>query len=201
MEQRTTVWLVRHGIPDGVEGRCYGHYDAALSTEGERQSNHIAAQLRQEPLTRIYSSPLRRALDTARIVARGTHLQVEAVDDLCEMHFGDLEGLLYEEIQARYPAVFESWMTKPTETQFPNGENFQQMRQRVLATIEILITRHAGESIAVVTHSGVVRLLLAEALSIPGSEMFRLGQAYGAVNRIDYSTHGATVELINGVTR
>src|SRR5947199_4931044 len=113
MEQPTTVWLVRHGMPDGIEGRCYGHYDAALSAEGERQSNQIAAQLRREPLTVIYSSPLRRALHTARIVARDRDLRVETIDAFREINFGDLEGLLYEEIQARYPVVYESWMTQP----------------------------------------------------------------------------------------
>lgn len=199
-ENGTTVWFIRHGHPEAIEGKCYGQYDVGLSTEGLRQARQLSSQLAHQALARIYCSSLRRAIETARILAQAGDLQVEIRDAFCEIHFGDLEGLPYREIQTRYPAVFESWMTRPTETQFPNGENFGQMQERVLNAVEILIERHRGEAIAVVTHSGVIRMLVARALSIPDSEIFRLAQSYGAINRIDYFQSGAIVGLINGVT-
>jgi alpha-ribazole phosphatase/probable phosphoglycerate mutase len=199
IEQTTTLWLVRHGVPEGMEGRCYGRYDVGLSSEGLRQAESLATRIQKETITWICSSPLRRAVETARVFAKHRRLDVQTVDGFSEIHFGDLEGLPYEEIQTRFPAVFESWMTKPTETQFPNGESFEQMRTRVLGALDTVIQDHAGQSIAVITHSGVIRLLLAQALSIPYSEMFRLAQNYGGINRIDYSQHGAFVQLVNGV--
>jgi alpha-ribazole phosphatase len=198
MKEPTIVWLVRHGLPEGMEGRCYGQTDVPLSAQGMQQASAIATQLATERLTHIYSSPLRRALDTARVIAEQHHAPVEILHGISEIHFGDFEGLRYEEIQMRYPATFQSWMEKPTETQFPKGEHFRDLRQRVLAALDLMLTRHQGCSIAIVSHSGVIRLLIAKALSIPDSEMFRLAQRYAALNRIDYFEHGAMVQLMNG---
>ena len=194
----TTVWLIRHASPDGVNGRCYGRHDIPLSAEGVNQAKQISAQLAGESISNIYSSHLRRAFDTGRIIAEPHGLEVQTVEDLGEIDFGDLEGLTYEEIQKRYPDIFESWMTRPTETQFPNGESFQQMSVRVLRAIDSLTSNHRNQSIVVVAHSGVIRLLLGKALSIPRTEIFRLAQRYGAINRIRYFEHGPIVELING---
>jgi alpha-ribazole phosphatase/probable phosphoglycerate mutase len=128
-------------------------------------------------------------------------LRVCSLEGLAEIHFGDIEGLTYHDIEQRFPAVFRSWMDQPTETKFPNGESFAEMRARVLAVLASLLSRHAGESIAVVTHAGVIRVLLGQALSIPDTHIFRLAQREGAVNRIDYFEHGAVVELLNGDCR
>ena len=194
----TTVWLIRHGSPEGGNGRCYGRHDIPLSAEGVNQAKQISAQLAGESISNIYSSHLRRAFDTGRIIAEPHGLAVRPLEDLAEIHFGDLEGLTYEEIQKRYPDIFESWMTRPTETQFPNGESFQQMSVRVLRAFDSLTSNHRNQSIVVVAHSGVIRLLLGKALSIPSTEIFRLAQRYGAINRIRYFEHGPIVELING---
>jgi alpha-ribazole phosphatase/probable phosphoglycerate mutase len=90
-------------------------------------------------------------------------------------------------------------MNRPTETRFPNGEDFQEMRQRVLAGLDEVLTRQSKKTIAIVAHGGVNRVILARVLSIPDSQIFRLAQRYAAVNRIDYFENGATVELINGL--
>jgi alpha-ribazole phosphatase/probable phosphoglycerate mutase len=195
----TTVWLVRHASLEGHDGRCYGWYDIRLSAEGIAQAESIAARLSTEPISRIYSSSLSRAVETARAVASPHRIAVDVVEDLGEIHFGDCEGLTYQEVEKRYPEVFESWMSRPTETQFPNGESFSQLRSRVLAALESLLRDHRSESIVVVTHAGVIRLLLAQALGIPDRHIFRLAQGYGAINRIDYFDSGPIVGLINGI--
>jgi alpha-ribazole phosphatase/probable phosphoglycerate mutase len=196
--QATTVWLIRHGSPQGVNGRCYGRQDISLSVEGVNQAKQISNRLAAESISHIYSSNLKRAFDTGKIIAEPHDLTVQTVEDLGEIHFGDLEGLTYEEIQTRRPDIFESWMARPAETQFPNGESFQQMSVRVLRAFDSLISNHRNQSIAVVAHSGVIRVLLGNALSIPSNEIFRLAQRYGAINRICYFEHGPIVELING---
>jgi alpha-ribazole phosphatase len=198
MNEPTTIWLVRHGLPEGAAGHCYGRNDIPLSPQGIRQANEISKQLEDQPLSHVYSSALRRAVETARVLAEPHHLTVHAIDEFAEIHFGDFEGLTYEEIRARYPDAFRDWMERPTETRFPNGESFSEMRTRVLRALELLLARHQQQSIAIVAHAGVVRILVAEALSIPHHQIFRLAQRYAAINRIDYFDHGAIVELING---
>jgi broad specificity phosphatase PhoE len=114
------------------------------------------------------------------------------------MNFGDLEGLRYEEIQQRYPEIFQSWMTRPTETRFPNGESLTEMKGRVLSTLDLLLSRHRNQSIGIVTHAGVIRLIIAQALCIPDNQIFKLAQGYGAINRIEYFGQGPVVKLMNG---
>jgi len=198
MEQTTTVWLVRHGVPDDVDGRCYGRFDPPLSAEGIRQAKTVATGLAKESISHIYSSSLRRALDTARIVAEPHGLTVQTMDELAEIDFGQFDGLTYEEIEKRSPDVFRLWMTRPTEIQFPNGESFREMSLRVTSSFDRLLSRHRNQSIAVVAHAGVIRIILCRALSIPQKEVFRLAQRYGAINRITWSEHGPVVELMNG---
>src|SRR5262249_26169480 len=122
MQIPTTVWLIRHGAVDGVEGRCCGQLDVGLGKMGLGQAKDIAMRLSKEPISHIYSSALRRAVATAQCLAQSRNLTVQSIAALNEMNFGDLEGLRYEEIQERWPDVFKSWMATPAETQFPNGE-------------------------------------------------------------------------------
>jgi alpha-ribazole phosphatase len=198
MNATTTVWLIRHAATESMEGRCYGWHDVPLSQHGIGQAENLARQLAQSRLDAVYASPLHRALETARILAAPHDASVETIQGLAEIHFGDFEGLSYEQIQARFPGIYHQWMDQPTTVSFPNGEEFQTLQRRALAALSSILPRHAGKSIAVVTHAGVVRILLAHALGIPDSHIFRLAQDYAAVNRIDYDDHGATVKLVNG---
>jgi alpha-ribazole phosphatase len=198
MDESTTVWLIRHGGTIDAEGRCCGRRNVALSAEGIRQAQEVAKYLSGEPISHVYSSGLRRAVDTAHIVAEPHCLHVQAVEALAEMDFGDLEGLRYEQIQQEYPECFESWLTRPAETQFPNGESFTQMSVRVFDAFDLLLSRHRNQSIAVVVHAGVIRMILGKALSIPDNQIFRLAQRHGAINRIRYFEDGPVVELVNG---
>ncbi len=194
----TTVWLVRHGVAEGPSNRCCGHADPRLSPEGILQAKTVAHRLAAETISHVYASTSSRAIETAQILAQSHGLPVQTNANLREIHFGDLEGRTYDEIERRWPDVFHSWMTRPTETQFPNGESFAQMRKRVLEALDSLLKNHKNEAIAVVTHAGVIRAILASALSIPDREIFKLGQNHGALNRVHDSDTGLIVGLING---
>ena len=194
----TRLWLVRHGQPNvQVEGRCYGSVDVGLSPEGRRQIGRVAARLANASLKVIYHSTRRRAFESAELIASHGSVSMIALEELREIDFGAFEGLTYEEIENRYPALYRRWMESPTEIEFPNGEDFPAMRQRVLETVHHLRQAHAGESIAIVAHGGVNRILLADALEMPPGKIFRIGQAYAAVNRIDYIGKEPLVEKLN----
>src|SRR5882724_7688528 len=99
MGQEITVWLMRHGEAEGMNGRCCGRYDAPLSLEGVAQAKRVAERLACESISHMYSSTLQRALKTAQIVADPHGLRVETLEDLAEINFGVLEGMRYEEIE------------------------------------------------------------------------------------------------------
>jgi alpha-ribazole phosphatase len=198
MSGNTTIWLLRHGLPGAIEGRCHGRLDVPLSPEGMAQAKQTAARLAQENISAVYSSGLRRAIETAEIVGEELRLDIQTIGALAEIDFGDFEGMMYEDIQKQYPEAFDCWMSHPAEAQFPNGENFADLGRRVNGALDSLLSRHRNESIAIVAHSGVIRVLIGQALSIPSDQIFRLSQRYGAINRIRYSEYGPIVELVNG---
>jgi len=196
------IWLIRHGEPEtDAQGRCYGRLDWGLSDRGKVQAQMAAQVLSGEPLAAIYSSPRRRARQSAEFLGKAKGLAVEILDGLCEIDFGDFEGLTYEEIEKQYPERYQRWMTRPTETHFPGGESFAQMQTRVIATTSKLCERHKGESIAIISHGGVNRIILAEALGMPPTRIFRIAQRYAGLNLVIYYEGVPTVELVNGFAK
>ena len=193
----TRVWLIRHGEPAGVRGRCYGKLDIGLSDVGRSQIERTAEYLRTEPVAAIYASPRRRTMESARIIAGPHDCHEDA--GLCEIDFGDFEGLPYDEIAARYPAIYRHWMESPTEVQFPNGESFTEMRLRVLRAFEAIRRRHEGHTVAIVTHGGVIRIVLARALEMPDHCLFRLAQDYAAMNLLVWIEGVPIVEKMNQI--
>ena len=178
----TRIWLVRHGEPAGVRGRCYGKLDIGLSEAGRVQMERTAARLQSEELDAIYTSPRVRTEESARALAALHERECRQDARLREIDFGDFEGLTYDEISVRYPDLYRQWMESPTEVQFPNGESFAAMRVRVLASFEAIRARHEGRTVAIVTHGGVIRIVLAWALQLPDGCLFRLAQDYAAMN-------------------
>jgi alpha-ribazole phosphatase len=194
----TGVWLIRHAEPDAaVHGRCYGSLDVCLSQAGREQAASLAERLAAEPFTAIYSSPRRRAIETAEAIATHQRLDVIIVHDFRELHFGDLEGRTYDDIAATHPELYRQWMETPTEVQFPNGESFAQMRVRALNAYRALLARHNDQTIGIVAHGGVIRIILADALGVPASNIFRIAQRYGALNLIRYFDGYPSVECVN----
>jgi alpha-ribazole phosphatase len=192
------VWLIRHGEPAGeVRSRCYGSLDVGLSERGRKQMEEAAEYLKSEPIARIYSSPRSRARQGAQILASAVLQPVEIVEDFREIDFGDLEGLTYDEIALRYPDLYAAWMEKPTVVAFPNGESFREMRLRVSRAFQSLHFKHDSQTIAIVSHGGVNRILLAEALQMPDECIFRLAQDHAAINLLVFDHRSPVVQLLN----
>jgi len=191
----TTLYLIRHAEPDAsLKGRCYGTLDTGLSPTGREQAAHLSTRLADTNIAHIYASPRRRAVETAECLGR----PVTIVPGFRELDFGDFEGRPYDEIARTHPALYQQWMDRPTEVQFPNGECFTQMQARVLEAHRALLARHENQTVAVVAHGGAARIILADALGLPAPNIFRLAQRYAALNLIRYYGQIPTVELING---
>jgi alpha-ribazole phosphatase/probable phosphoglycerate mutase len=168
-----------------------------LSATGRNQMAQVAGWLRGEPIAAIYSSPRSRALESARILAAAPACPVEIVAELREIDFGDFEGLSYDEIALRYPDLYRQWMERPTEVQFPHGESFAEMRARVLRAFERIRRELEEETVAIVSHGGVNRILMAWALRMPDDCIFRLAQDHAAVNLLAFVDGVPSVQLVN----
>lgn len=185
--EATRVIFVRHAETEqSARGRCYGRLDVRLSLRGLRQAQALADALAGLPLAAVYSSPLIRALDTARPLAAARGVDVSLLEVLAELDFGEVEGLTYDEIEAERPELFRAWMDDPARVRFPGGESLADLRARVLPALEQIRARHAGEAVAVVAHGGVIRVVLADALGVEDGALFRLDQAEGGVSVVDW---------------
>jgi broad specificity phosphatase PhoE len=120
--------LVRHGEPAAyAHGRCYGRLDVRLSYRGREQIRLVARSLRQAPLVAVYTSPLRRAQESAAIVSCSHRIPVSVDERLSEINFGRFEGKTYDEVAESHPELYRAWKDRPTEVEFPGGESFDAM--------------------------------------------------------------------------
>ena len=198
MEGNTRIWIIRHGEPaPETRGRCYGHLDVDLSGNGRRQVQAVASKLRDETFRAIYSSPRQRALESAAILAEGSRVTVTIEERFREIDFGSFEGRLYDEIAQEYPEIYRQWMEHPTETHFPNGESFVQMQARVTEAAREIYAGHRGETIAILSHGGVNRILLAAALGVANENIFHIAQRFAAMNLVVLIGDYPSVELMN----
>jgi alpha-ribazole phosphatase len=191
----TRLLLIRHGAPhEDARGRCYGGLDYGLSDLGRSQSWKLAARLESVPITAVVSSPRARARETA--VALGQDVIVD--ERLRELDFGELEGRRYEEIEREQPELYRRWMSEPTSVRFPGGEAFEDLRSRTREAIAELVERSSDSTVAVVTHGGVVRAALADALGLPSDRIFRLDVGYCRVSVVDWFDGTPVVRMVNG---
>jgi len=195
----TRLILMRHGEPEEhIQGRCYGNLDVNLSECGERQILEKLDLLRSLVPKIIYTSPAKRASASARRVAGELNLPIQMADDLREIHFGSFEGLTFDEIQRKHPSEYALWMEKPTEIQFPDGESFDDLNTRVEAFLRRLLEIHRSETVLVVSHAGVNRVILAQALGLSPRNIFQIDQSYAGISVIDYFENTTLVRLVNG---
>jgi broad specificity phosphatase PhoE len=169
----TTVYLARHGESDwNAANRFQGHSDRPLTEEGRRQAEALAELVAHESIDAIYSSPLIRALDTARIVAARTGLEVTELDDLREVDTGSWSGLSRAEVQERFPAGFERWIAGGSG--WEDGETYEEMGERVLRAIRTIAAAHPNGRVLVVSHGGPIRAVQSAAAGIDLHEYRRL---------------------------
>jgi alpha-ribazole phosphatase/probable phosphoglycerate mutase len=191
--------LIRHGEPEqAAKGRCYGRLDVCLSEAGRKQIEKKIAAIRSLTAEALYTSPLKRARESAAIIAASLGIEATLSSELNEIHFGAFEGLTYEEVERLYPEEYRLWMEHPTEIRFPQGESFAEVKTRVLRFKDFVLNVHAGETVVAVSHGGANRILLADALAIPDPMIFRIDQAYAALNVIDYLKGSPLVRIMNG---
>jgi broad specificity phosphatase PhoE len=188
------IVLIRHGEPEAsATGRCYGKMDVGLSDVGRSQMKRVAGALRSASIAAVYASPRRRARESAE----GLSSDVVVDARLSEIHFGELEGLTYDEAAERYPTLYKRWMDHPTEVEFPGGEGFGAMKLRVLEAMGAIRNAHSDQTVAIVSHGGVNRIVLADALGIEPRNIFHLDQSHAGVSIVDDYDDYSLVRLMN----
>ena len=192
----TTILLARHGETDwNREGRFQGHADPPLNETGRAQAAELAAELEGVELAAVYSSPLRRALETAEVVAAEHGLEPVAVDALREVDVGSWEGLTRQQVEARFPEQLARWLDY--DLGWEDGESYEEMGQRVVAALLELAAAHQGERILAVTHGGPIRAAFAFADGTSHADARRLGPTIGNVFLAEFAVEGDALRRLD----
>jgi broad specificity phosphatase PhoE len=172
----TSLILVRHGETDwNVEGRYQGQADPPLNERGREQARQTAAEIAMLRPDAIYSSPLKRAWETAQIIA-----EVAGIPDvipeprLKEISQGEWEGMLVTEIQAEYPEEFRLWLEHPWQLKLPGRESLQDLEKRVMDAVNDILVRHRGEKVVIVSHKQPIAIIKIHFQGIPKEKIWEI---------------------------
>jgi 2,3-bisphosphoglycerate-dependent phosphoglycerate mutase len=158
----TTIVLVRHGETDwNRDNRFQGHADPPLNDNGRAQARALATELRPLRFAVAYTSPLRRAAETAAILAEELHLEARPDESLKEVDVGSWSGLTRTEVEARFPLGFARWLEYGHG--WDDGETYDELGSRVVSGLIRIAGEHDGEEVLAVTHGGPIRSALAAA--------------------------------------
>jgi broad specificity phosphatase PhoE len=161
----------------------------------EEQARALAAELAHVRLAALYTSPLVRAAQTARIVAEPHSLTPIKLDALEEIDFGDAHGLTFDELP---PELQQGLLRDPTTVRFPGGETYAELQRRVCTALDAIVADHEGDAVAVITHAGPIRAALAGWLQMDDRAVFRIDQRFAAVNIVEWADGVPLVRLVNG---
>lgn len=180
------IYLIRHGVtPWNLEKRVCGRTDIPLSEAGREQARLISQRLKPLQFDKIYSSPLKRALEAASII--GKELNIDPVIDerLIEMDYGSWEGKTYSEIIENDFEIFKRWDRDPGKPGPPNGESGNEATQRIIPFLNFLTSHPTKHGIILVSHKTMCRLIVCYVLGLPASEFRRrIAQENAAINII-----------------
>jgi broad specificity phosphatase PhoE len=168
----TQLVLVRHGETDwNRENRFQGHADPPLNDTGRQQAAELAAQLESETFAAAYTSPLRRAHETATVIADALGIDLIADDRLTEVDVGSWSGLTRAEAEQRFPEGFARWLEYGHG--WDDGETYDDLGARVVEALTTIARLRPGATVLVVTHGGPIRSALAAASDVPLGEARR----------------------------
>lgn len=190
----TRILAIRHGETAwNVDTRIQGQLDIGLNDLGRRQARQAAMQLADEALDAIYSSDLQRAHDTAQALAQRSGLTVQADAGLRERRFGVFEGKTFAEIDAQHPELALRWKRREPDFGAPGGETLIEFYERCVTTATRLAAAHAGQTIALVTHGGVLDCLYRAAtrVALNAPRTWQIGNT--SINRLLWTDDGFTL--------
>lgn len=185
---RMKILLARHGeTPWNAEGRYQGQEDIALSPVGERQAGALGERLREVRIDRAVASPLSRARRTAELALGEPRAAMLGVDPgLMEIAHGSWEGLLASQIHARDPERLQAWRDAPDSVQMPGGESLRQVFDRAWpALVRACDGLGSDDTLLVVAHDAVNRVLLCHVLGIPLPRLWGFRQAPTTLNLLE----------------
>jgi broad specificity phosphatase PhoE len=193
-----TVHLVRHGQSQfNAMGRVQGHTNSPLTPQGHAQARATGEALRGRGISAIYTSDLLRARQTADEIGRVLGIDPQPVEGLREVSLGEWEGKEIEEIRSTDPHTLELWYASPMEARIPGAEPLDAFRKRVISTFGGLLKAHPHGEIVVVSHGGVLSVIIADILQMSLNSLWRFRLDNASISRLLFGLMVPKVTLLN----
>lgn len=194
----TKVMLVRHGETDWNRKEVFrGRIDVELNQNGREQAGALAEATRIFQIDAIYSSPLSRSLETAKIVADVHDLDVKVADGFIDLHYGKWQGLEHSKVKEKYPDLYLRWQESPHLVRFPDGESLEDVRERSIKELRTIVTDHESQTVMIVSHRVVSKVILCGIIGLDNSHFWRLRQDNCCLNIFECSEDAYIIHLLN----
>jgi len=197
----TCIILIRHGQTEWnrIE-RFRGRADVPLNESGLAQAEATGERVAKtwQP-TAIYTSPLSRSVKTAQAIAKHFNLPAQIHLDLADIDYGEWQGLTPDEARQRWPEQAENWYHHPERARIPGGETLADLRRRAMKTVQELADKHVGETIVLVGHTVINRVILLGVLGLGNKRFWHLRQDTCAINVIEVEKGDFTLVSLNDI--
>lgn len=194
----THLFLIRHGEVEDRYHRVFGgRIDMDLSPRGHEQARLLAQHLRGRHFDAVYVSPMKRAQQTLAPLAANLARPAVTVPELHEVDFGDWTGLNFIQVLERFGAHAYEWLHHIERAGIPNGECAEKLSRRIGPCLERILRDHEKQSVAVICHGGVIRVILSILLDMPLSRMSLFEVDYASLTWVELQPHKTEVQLLN----
>jgi Fructose-2,6-bisphosphatase len=186
------VILTRHGEVEGIEPpRFRGRMDLVLTERGRRQAQALAKTLAaQYRPAAICTSPMTRCRDTGAVIGAACGMSACVQPGIDDIDYGQWQWKSHEETRTQFPDDFALWKDAPQWMRFPGGESLQDVASRTADAFRELLQRYANDTIVIVAHDSINRVILLQALDLPLSRYWHIEQGPCCINLLDLRTDG-----------
>lgn len=186
-EAKTRIILVRHGECQGNrEGLFRGRSDFPLNENGLIQAKELGTELRKFEPVKIFTSPLSRAKETARIISKQCHIEIEICEEMNNIKLGLWEGKTKDFIARQYPEQWAIWLSEPEKLVLTGMETLDEVQQRARKGLNNIIKNHAGDTVIIISHRAVLKPLIASCLEMAKPYFWRIHMDTAAYSILHY---------------
>jgi broad specificity phosphatase PhoE len=196
------IYLIRHGVTEWNKMEVFrGKKDVPLSPEGREQARSVARYLSSFPITRVYSSPLSRAYETASIIATTICCEVTPLEGLSDVDFGNWEGKPLRWVKKNYSREYRQYRLLPASAQFPGGESLEACRARAFAAFIETIASDPEANLVLLSHRVIIKLLLLELLGLSTNSFWKIRIDTCGINEVNRTEDGFIIHRINSTVQ
>ena len=184
----TQIIVARHGETEWNASEIFrGRRDIGLNETGIKQAEMLGNYLTDLRIEAIYSSPLKRALDTARSVAKHHSLNVNVNPGLLDFNYGAWEGLTHQAVKDKYRELYTRWLKEPHLVNIPEGENLGEVRERAKSLLDRVVSKHSG-LVVLVSHRVVNKVMICSMLGLENSHFWDIKQDLGGITVFEHES-------------